>query len=453
MLNKSRYSIINADVILTSSTGETQLIDIRNNVLEVVFYEHLNKPYVDANVVILDDFGLRSSLGTQGTERLSLTIADGTDPTNAIIEKTFFFSKINDVKKTNDRSEVISLSLVEDHVYINAMKQISRSYESTLEDAIINIADRDLGKDIVETTYFTGSAQGERKVIIPYMSPLEAITWLKDRMTTRTGSPIYLSGDLYSNFLYMSGLDGLLQEDVINKKMPLRYSDALQSGSMEQEAEKLYFQIKQFEEVDVEDSLALYEEGAIGSFYSNLDAGSGQAYGSHVTIRDVLDDFYTNGLIDNKSSQSIFDPTLTIQGKLSDEYDAVHIHQVTSSKTYNQFKSYHDETQLFENNELFESRLKVKNKIIRQMLKKNTINIQMNGSLFFERKISPGRRIRIVFLSPNTQGDLRNLSKTIDQSKSGDYLMTAISHRLLEQNHRVTAQMVKLGDLPEDFTL
>ena len=67
----------------------------------------------------------------------------------------------------------------------------------------------------------------------------------------------------------------------------------------------------------------------------------------------------------------------------------MNIHQVTSTKTYNQFKSYHDETQLIEDDLLLESRLKVKNKVIRQMIRKNVIDIEMDGALFLEKKISP----------------------------------------------------------------
>ena len=61
-----------------------------------------------------------------------------------------------------------------------------------------------------------------------------------------------------------------------------------------------------------EDSLALYEEGGIGSSYTNIDAGTGQSFTSHISVRDILDDFYTNGIIENTSAQSIFDPSLFI---------------------------------------------------------------------------------------------------------------------------------------------
>jgi len=454
-MNNSRFTIVNADIILSSDTAEAEstTIDVRDNIQELSFYESINKEYIDARIVLLDDFGFRNELNTTGTERIFLAIADATDPTLPIINKTFFFSKINDIVKTNDRAEILSIDLVEEHVYVNAIKCISRSYESRLEDAIEDIGNRDLGMTMIKTAGFTGSVQGERKVLVPYLSPLEAIQWLKNRMTSKTGAPIYVYADLYSPYFYISALDDLLRDPVVNEKLPLRYTDAASGAEGEQEALKSYYQINQFMEVDNEDSLSMYEEGAIGSQYSQLDASTGQTFDNHITVREILQDFYTNELISKETVQSIFDPSLVISGKPSDEYDSLFIHQVTSTNTYNQFKSYHDESQLIEGNVLYESRLKVRNKVIRQMLKRNTLDITMNGSLFFEKKISPGRRLRVIFLSPNTSGDYRDLSKTVDKKRSGDYFLTNLSHHMSGETHNVSARMIKLGDLPSDFIL
>jgi hypothetical protein len=446
-MNRSRFTIINADVVL-SSGAENTVIDIRSNIIELSFFESLHKEYVDARIVMLDDFGFRTELSTTGTERINIVVADGNDPNDAKISKTFFFSEVNDVEKTNERSEILSIDLVEEHVYVNAMKCISRSYEGTLEDAIIDISARDLGKDVLKTSKFLGSAQGQRKFIIPYMSPLETIKWLKDRMTTRTGSPIYISADLYNNDLVFTSLDELLRTDVVNESLPLRYTDAMASAEGEEEFKKIYYQINHFEETDTEDALGLYEEGAIGSLYSTLDAHTGQRFDTHISVREIIQDFYTNELISESTSQNIYDPSLIIGGKPSDEYDAIAIHQVTSSNTFNQFKSYHDETQLIDGTTLYESRLKVKNKIIRQILKKNMIDIEMDGALFIEGKISPGARLRLIFLNPNSSSDSKDQTKSIDSKRSGDYLLMNTAHNMLDESHTVSARLVKLGDLP-----
>ena len=449
--NQSQFGILEASIILSSVKNEDKVVDVRGNIVEVNLFENLYKPYVDSTIVLIDDFDLKNSLNIQGTERLKLVLGDAENPEEPVVVKYFFFSKINDTQKMNERAELLSISLVEEHVYIDAIKQFSKSYTDELENIITSIADNELGKTVVKSL-FEPSVQGPRKIIVPYLSPLEAIQWLRDRATTRTGSPIFLSGSLYTNSLVMSSLDGLLREDVINDKLPLRYSSAISGVDADQDQLRPYYEIMSFKEVDAENSLALYENGAIGSFYASIDAGTGVLSGDHISVREILDEFYTNKLISADTNQSVFDPSLEIDGKLSDEYNSLHIHQVVSSNTYNQFKSYHDETSLLgENNSLIESRLKAKNKIIRTFLKKNIIDIGMNGSLFFKGKISVGRKLRLLFLNSNVQGDLKDTNDQIDKRKSGDYIILATNHRLADEKHTTILRLTKLGELPKDF--
>jgi len=451
--NQSQFGILEASIITSSTNNEDRVVDVRGNVLEVVFYENLYKPYIDATIAIIDDFGLRDALSIQGTERLKLVLGDAEKPEEPVAVKYFFFSRIADVQRMNERSELLLINLVEEHVYIDSVKQFSRSYTGKLEDIISTISANELGKQVQQVN-FEGSVQGTRKIIVPYMSPLESIQWLRDRATTRTGSPIFLYSSLYNDNLFMSDLDSLLKEPVFNNKLPLRYTSATASASETEENLRPYYEIISFKQTNSEDTQSLYENGAIGSYYASIDAGTGTVSGSHISVRDLIDEFYTNELISPDTVQTIFDPSLEIDGRLSDEYNSLHIHQVVSSGTYNQFKSYHDETSLLDaSNSVIESRLKVKNKLIRMLLKRNVIDIGMNGSLFFEGKMPVGRRIRVLFLNSNVEGDLKDPTKQIDRRKSGDYLVLAINHRLVQEKHTAILRMSKLGELPKDFRL
>lgn len=450
----TEFSILQADVILSSVTDEKKVVDIRNKVVQLDFFEHLYKSYVDARIVLMDDFGLKNSLSIQGTERLRLVVGNEQEPNEPTIIKYFFFSRIVDSQKANERAEVLSLELVEDHVYVNAVKQISRSYESNLEEMIENILSKDLGKT-VKRQKFLGTAQGVRKIIVPYLSPLEAMNWVKERATTRSGAPIFVHADLYSDELYITDFESLMKEPPINVDVPFRYSEALNSGDDESQELRTYLEIKSFKEIDGENSLSLYEEGAIGSFYANIDAGTGLISSGHISVRDIITEMYLNEMIDQSSTQSLFDPSLEIDGKLSDEFNSVFIHQVTSSSTYNQFQSYHDESVLLDkNNNIFESKLRVKNKIIRQLIKKNRIDVSMNGKFFFNGKVTVGKKVRILFLNPDTTADDTDTSGSIDFRKSGDFLILAIHHQLpLAGKHNATLRLTKLGDLPSNIDL
>ena len=451
--NQSQFGLLEASLILSSVKDEDKTVDVRGNIIELNFYENLYKPYVDAHIVLIDDFGLKDTLSIQGTERLKLVLGDAENPEEPIIVKYFFFSKINDTKRMNERAEMLSINLVEEHVYIDSVKQFSRSYTDSLENIVSTIADNELGKEVAKE-YFEGSIQGIRKIIVPYMSPLESIQWIRDRATTRIGSPIFLYASLYSDQLKMSDLDNLLKEPVINEKLPLRYTAAIASTPDTEENLRPYYEIISFRENNSENTQMMYENGAIGSYYAHIDAGTGAVVGSHVTIRDIVDEFYSTETISPDTVQSVFDPSLEIGGKLSDEYNSLHIHQIFSSGTYNQFKSYHDETSILDDNStVIESRLKVKNKIIRMILKKNIIDIGMNGSLYFKGKVPVGKKIRVLFLNSNVQGDEKDANKQIDKRKSGDYLILAINHKLVSEKHTSILRLTKLGNLPKDFKL
>ena len=451
--NKSQFGIIEASVILSSVSDEDKVVDVRSNIVELNFYENLYKTYIDASIVLIDDFGMKNALKVQGTERLRIVIGDANKPNEPVIVKYFFFSKITDTKRMNERSEVIALDLVEEQVYIDAVKQISRAYNDTLENVMTDIASNELGKGTLQYK-FDGSAQGERKVVIPYLSPIQAINWVRDRATTRTGSPIFFYSTLYSNDLILQDLDTMLREPIFNDKLPLRYSTAIASVDDKQEQLRPYYEIITYTENNTDNALAMYENGAIGSFYETIDASTGSVYGTHISIRDIVDEFYTNDLISPDTLQTIYDPSLEIDGKLADEYNSMHVHQVVSNNTYNQYLSYHDEARLLDdNNNTFESRLKIKNKIIRTILKKNVIDIAMQGSLFFEGQVSVGNRLRVLFLNSDVTGDTKDASKQIDTRKSGDYLILAISHKLMDNRHSVSLRLTKLGELPKDFKL
>lgn len=448
--NQSQYSILEAAVISSSSSGEDNTVDIKSNVIELQFFEHIGKPYIDARIVFIDDMGLKAALGIQGTERMRIVVGDASKPEEPIIIKNFYFANITQTKRLNERSELLSVELVEEHVYVDAIKQFSRSYTANFEDIIENICNRDLGKS-VERHLFTGSVQGERKIIIPYLSPIAAIQWLKNRATTKIGAPIYLYSSLFQDALVMSDLDNLLGENVINEDMPFRYSKSLQASD---DPKRNLYEIIEFSEIGGDNSLSLYEDGSIGSLYSNLDAGTGNSVDDHVTVRDIIDEFYTNGLLSTESIQSVYDPTLIIDGKLSDEYNSLHIHQVTSSGTYNQFLSYHDEATLLDgNSDIVESRLKVKNKIIRSILKKNMLDIGMNGTFFFSGSVSVGNKVRLLFLSSNASGDKKDYAEQIDMRKSGDYFIVAINHKMSSEKNITQLRLSKLGELPDDFKL
>ena len=95
----------------------------------------------------------------------------------------------------------------------------------------------------------------------------------------------------------------------------------------------------------------------------------------------------------------------------------------------------------------------MKNKIIRHLLKKNTIDVSLDGISLFTQKTSVGEKVRILFLNSNVKSQGDNIADQIDFRKSGDYLILAIGHKLIEQQHDSSMRVTKLGDLPKNFKI
>ena len=63
-----------------------------------------------------------------------------------------------------------------------------------------------------------------------------------------------------------------MKVDVVNKKFPLRYSDAISSVDAKDDLKRPYYSVISYNEANADNMLSQYENGNVGSYYSNLDA-------------------------------------------------------------------------------------------------------------------------------------------------------------------------------------
>jgi hypothetical protein len=86
-------------------------------------------------------------------------------------------------------------------------------------------------------------------------------------------------------------------------------------------------------------------------------------------------------------------------------------------------------------------------------MKKNMLDIGMNGTFFFSGSVGVGNKVRLLFLSSNAEGDNKDFVEQIDMRKSGDYFIIAINHKLTSEKNITQLRLSKLGELPDDFKL
>ena len=108
------------------------------SVIEFNMYESLFKPYITANMVVIDDTDFYRTTDITGVERIIIEFeAPGGE--GSVIQKTFVIKAIEESVKTNDFTSILNISLIEDIGYYNALLNINRAYNGIGEVMLFNI--------------------------------------------------------------------------------------------------------------------------------------------------------------------------------------------------------------------------------------------------------------------------------------------------------------------------
>lgn len=445
--------------------GEMEF-DLTTNIAELVIFESLDKPYLTGNVVISDADGLFSGIQFQGTERITFTIGTAdTDNTEVIISKRFILSGINKQKKSNTsgNSSVYVFTLIDEHGFLGRVSKISKSYNGSLETIIKRILQNELGRtvDIAYTGAKKGdeefSAQQDITCIIPNLTPVDAIDWLCRRITTENGSPYFVYATLQipdlrnegstneedlkqGTVVRLGNLDTMLTQSAINK-IPYRYNPNTTGKNTELSQEEQSFSIKNIETGISSNTLVLLELGAIASQYSNTNLGTGELFTTKHTLKEQLRTLDSKSIIHSEGeknlSQNVYDPFFKLKDVSVDEYNAKKYHTITSTGTYGNLKSYHDETD--EN----KFKLKVASTAMKNVLHKNPLSIIIEGAAFLTARGTVGDIINIDVIGDNVDASQEG-SRISDVRYSGNHLIYNIKHVFTSDNHNITMNVCKL---------
>lgn len=440
-VNEQQYTIQSAE-ITTDRILPNEFYDVTKLIVELTLFEDIEKPYCTGKVMLKDDSGLMDKIGFSGTERLTIEI--GIPPIGNFenLKRTFIMSGIENVAKANQsgNSSIFVINLVDPHAYFNKSKKISQSYEGNLENSITNILTNHL--DVrVENFAFEESIQTNFKYIIPYMHPLEACDWLRERATTNTGMPYFLYPSInFENILFLSDLSTMLTEDPVNAEdEPFIYNpeNTQRSQSDTNNISNMY-NIESLKTSVMQNTYQQLTSGSIGAEYNNLDIATGLSSNDHFSLKRMLDDLDYNEVIDI-DKQNVYDDEYLFRSQFVEDrslHDASAkvYHTITSKGTYGTFKSYGEEK---------DSRkylTKLRNRAMRNALYKNMIDITVSGAFFNMNQCGVGSLINVNVLSD----DVNNKEYNFDELRSGKYLIYNVRHTYRDTVHKVAMTLCKL---------
>lgn len=423
-----------SEALLSSTALEGYEIDVKANIIELSLFENVLSPFVHGTVVLVDDFNLLDTMVIQGTETLKITIQDN-ETEETIASKTFIVSNIESSVRLTDNSDGLLLHLVEDFFFASQLKKISRSYSGSIDEIITNILDSELNASL-KFYNFEKTFQGVRKIVVPYMNPIEACSWLIRRASNKNGLPYYLYSSLYDrSSIRISSVNICLRAPSVNLKLPASYSGS-QSTAFNDRVKKST-EILDFVPVNNENTLGMIERAGYGSSYNDIDLDKGIYKDQHFSMRNILDELVVDQIVSSSFVSNGFDPNLIVLGKLADDYNARHIHQVNIGKTYKQFYNYHEN---IENN-------KMKSEIVKTLLNRNVINFSMDSYMFHNIGVSVSNKIRFLFPNNELSKDKKTAIETTDKRKSGDYLLLALRHDFGRSSNLTSGTAVKVDNL------
>lgn len=410
--SSSKYEYTTANII-----NETQgtNIDVRSVITELELYENINNTGITGKILIVDNQNLFNEIKLTGTESLELVVSSPADTTP--ISKTFIMSRISGVAIANETTTAYVFTLIERHVFLSKLQKISKAYTGTPKEIINNILTGFLDVKIKEDPLSeSGPIQTAMSLITPYINPIQAAQWVRNRSTTEKGMPYFLYGTLRSDDISFESLDDLLNKDTFPE--PFTYSMA---GAASDDPKTIMFNIIKLKSNETSDTVSAMINGAIGSNYTVLDTTTGLTNDKkQFRISEVLE-------------SNMYDTDFVINDKKIDEYESSIIFDIVApaAELTNSYNYDPDLSKLSS---------KIANRSFYKALSKNEMEVTVSGESFLLREdIGVGSRIDIRTIASDGQGNLKD-----DINKTGKYMIMTTKHLFLDNDHTVLMRVTRL---------
>lgn len=409
---------------------ETELypkLEIAPFVTDLDVFEHLDKPYVTAILGFVDAEDAVGAINLSGGEKVTIILKTNIEDSYPV-KRVYYVDKIMTSAKTGDTEEFYALHLIEDHAFISNVLNVNKAYSGKATTIVTKIAKEFLD---VKVNASTTDLQ-DSKVIVPNLSPIDAMCWMKNKATTTDGYPFYLFSTLVEPGLQMHDLRTLLSADTMNAGKPYVYYESQLSEKSTTGNRRI---IMAYQSKDTHDVYKLLNDGLIGGEYRYLDTIKKE---DHKFEFDIDSEVISNLKKDDIVSKIPLYDSVRYDWS-SDKIKSRKITRVAASKVFDENKS------LSERDEIAHYRLNEVSRSMSRLLTAGGINFIVNGLDFFDglEATTIGNKLEIKFLrNVVTEGE----DKKFDHRKSGDYLIFACKHSFTPREYTLTFSGVKLSN-------
>lgn len=428
--NESRTPFNFESIRLIPSEDGKPPIELKLMVTDLDVFEHLDKPYLTAIMAFQDNRNIMNGGNVRGGDRIEVKISNTSDTVpSTFVDKVFRIDKVMSATRMeqNQNAESIVLHLIENHWYESNLYNVNKSYSGSTTDILPKISSDYLGNKEIESS---GTDIQNLKVIVPNLTPIESMCWLKNRATTDAGYPFYLYSTLIDNKLHFKDLKTMMSESPWNEGTPHSYIASNQGlGDVQMRRT-----IKTYEHKNTDNLLSLIDKGLVGAKHKYFNVTKN-------TMDDVVFDIQEHVIKtlnkDGISKKRPFysedlkvgsTPFNTIESRLTT--------QVTSTSAFPENNSYG------ESGAVGEYRRDVISRTVLGLMQHAPMTVTVNGFDFANEMYNTiGSVMRIAFLLTSFT---ESTTKTFDSKRSGDYLVYSAKHSFKSEGYDVSLSCMKL---------
>lgn len=483
------YDYLIEDVIITADRWEafapafaSKGVSLKHVISEINLFESLDQPFLTANIVFLDNANIGDRFPFSGTERVEITLSSDHElisDKNKII-KRFIVNKVEETTKANDNNEIVILHLIEDRAFHSSLLSMNKVFKKMdLPDLPDELSNDDVhknsAKDIIYSLLFeldrykfdnsdydlknilmcNNKVQpifdGDLKIIIPNMGPLDAIKWICDRCVTASGFPFFIFASIADDKIRFLDLESMLRNATLTSNtMPYTYSQALLSKANSLPPKIKTFLIKGYSQAGVE-SQNMYNQVGLGpATFNFIDTYEGKVHVRKHNPGETFSRAKQLGII-KQNDVLVYDDKAEVAGKNIGQYSATIITNVTTTRSqsdvgygkYDFNRSYNEYINPEQHN------LKIQAGVLKNYLHKSAITIEVPGKNFLSKgnNMSIGNRIDVQFLKNKIYSTGDN-TQELDIKKSGEYLIYNARHSFSaggDNSFTTTLELTKLS--------
>ena len=417
---------------LVSSSGK--FINLTDYLAEINIYEDMFSPCMYGSMTLVDSRNLIKEVPIVGDEYLVVKIK--TPTTNSFISKTFRIFSVSDREVVRDlNTQTYILHFVSKEAVIDSLKPLYKSFNGKISDVVNQIFTDYLSntrtlETIKEKLEFgnektrlvvSPETQNGVKFVSPGWTPFKCINWCASKAIPKEGTACnYLFFESNKNF-YFVNVEKIFEINFATGSLSLgTYYYKVNNVKQNEDVNKKMFIAEDFQVIKTTDHLSNYDNGYLANRLITLDVIN-KKYEFY--DYDHVDKFNTYSHSQGEKSIPLFAPDTIRDPSTNIKFYPIHPGLHTVSDNIN------EKMPIIHGNR------------ISNLLELSNFKITINVPGRTDAEVGAMLYFSFPDVSPKAESDIARTNE--DKYYSGNYLVTAIHHKINLYKHTMTMELVK----------